>query len=455
MDMGEVSVVNGRKELSIMLLLSVIASVFFTVSFSTALDDRLTNSQYAIDRASAMIRQSNEKAESLADRISAIKQEVALRSSQHSKTPLYKSENTKQDALNKTYSTGLIVTPEELAENRKSIAEAKSLLNVSSINVSYPSSWDWRSKGGVTPVKDQGGCGACVAFATLASEESAWLINNSSLKYDLSEWYLFQKGRGYCSIGSQFDRILNAAKAPGTVTEECCPYLESVVCNSPLYKISSWKKIYTKAEAKEYISKNGPLMTGMEVYEDFFMVDNNKIYTQQWGSFAGYHAVCIVGFDDATKCWIVKNSWSTAWGDDGYCRIAYDQCGMGTEFPFYAVEITAGSDPTPTPKIFSAKVISQPLGIYQFGTTIPDDKWVLKTTKYGVTGGIGAYPSNQRFGYKIRTSDGITYYSDQKMNQDGIKHASIFDLSGGRTWISWRGMKSKYSSDVVIEVTHK
>ena len=138
MDTGEVSVVNGRKELSIMLLLSVIASVFFIVSFSTALEDRLTNSQHAIDRASAMISQSNEKAESLADRISAIKQEAAFRNSQHSTTPLYKPENTKQDAFNKSYPTGLIVTPEELAENKANIAEATSLLSASDINISYP-----------------------------------------------------------------------------------------------------------------------------------------------------------------------------------------------------------------------------------------------------------------------------------------------------------------------------
>jgi hypothetical protein len=49
----------------------------------------------------------------------------------------------------------------------------------------------------------------------------------------------------------------------------------------------------------------------------------------------------------------------------------------------------------------------------------------------------------------------LTYYSDQSLNADGLKHASVMDLSGGRTWISWKGIKSKYSSDVLIEVTRK
>jgi hypothetical protein len=354
----------------------------------------------------------------------------------------------------KSYPTGLIVTPEELAKNREQIA-ATTALHPAGIIPSYPPSWDWRSKGGLTPVKDQGGCGACVAFAILATEESAWLINNSSQKYDLSEWYLFQKGRGSCSSGSQFERMLDAAKVSGTVTEKCCPYLGSTTCTSPLYRIKSWAKIYTIAEAKAYISTKGPLMSGMGVYSDFFDVDSNKIYAQEYGDFVGYHAICIVGYDDIAKCWIVKNSWSTAWGVDGYCRIAYNQCGIGTEFPFYSEKIVPSSGPTPaTEKTFSARVISyRPSGIFQFGTTTPDDKWVLETTKSGVTGQIGTYPFGQKFGFKIKTSEGVTYYTDQQMNPDKAKHASLINLSSGRTWISWYGIARKYSSDVTIEVT--
>ena len=444
---------NGKNGICLLMLLSGLT--FAILTSSIAFEDEMGKSARAIDWSSDMLSRSQERVELLEDRIDIIKQEIESERKKDSPSALIRPGLGQQEAANKSYPTGLIVTPEELAENKANIAEATSLLRASDINISYPSSWDWRDRSGVTPVRDQGGCGACVAFAVLASEESAWIINNSSRNYDLSEWYLFQNGKGSCSAGSQFDRILDAAKSPGTVTEACCPYLESTKCKSPQYKIASWKKIYTVAEAKEYISKTGPLITGMSVYEDFFWVDSKKIYTQEYGSFMGYHAVCIVGYDDKAGCWIVKNSWSTSWGDDGYCRIAYGQCGMGTEFPFYAVGITPGSDPSPTPRIFRAKVITRPAGLYDFGIFAPDDKWVLTTTQNGITGEIGTYKSDQRFGYKLKSSDGRTYYSDQKMNPDGAKHASIFDLSDGREWISWRGMANKYSSDVVIEVAAK
>ena len=431
--------VKWKKEICMALMLCFLASALIIIT-STASEDHFSRSRCYAELTSDIIGDSQEKAKSLSDCADIIRRKV---DSRHPKKAV------------KYYPTGLIVTASELAENRNKIREANLLMRASGINISYPVSWDWRSKGFVTEVKDQRNCGACVAFATLAVEESAWLISNSSNNYDLSEWYLFQAGGGYCGTGSQYERILKAANAPGTVSEECCPYLESTLCTSPLYNISSWKKIYTSAEAKEHISKRGPLMSGMEVYEDFFWVDSNEIYAQKWGSPYGYHAICIVGYDDAEGCWIVKNSWSKLWGEGGFCRIAYDQCGIGTEFPFYAMEVSPASDPVPLPKSFSARVISRPTGVYDFGITEPNDKWVLKTDKYGAAGEIGIYPSSQRFGYKLRTSDKMTYYSDQGKNADGLNHADVLHLSDGRAWIRWKGITSNYSSDVLIEVKYK
>ena len=441
--------VKGRWEICIALMLCVIASAL-TIATSTASDDQFIKG-FGSEKISDILQSSQEKAKLLRDYAEVITQEAKSRDAKVD-MPSSAWKNAVRSVSVKHYPTGLLVTAEELAENRGRIEEANRLMRASGMNATYPASWDWRGKNMVTPIKDQSGCGACVAFATLAAEESAWLINNSSRNYDLSEWYLFQKGGGYCSSGSQFERVLDAARSPGTVTEECCPYLKSAICTSPLYKIASCKKIYTSAEAKEHISKKGPLVSGMAVHEDFYWVDSDEIYSLQWGSFMGHHAICIVGYDDSAGCWIVKNSWSKSWGKEGFCRIGYGQCGIGSDFPFYAVEIAPGSDPAPLSKNFSAKVISRPTEAYDFGITAPEDKWVLRTDKYGAEAEIGVYPGNQRFGYKLRTPDGLIYYSDQSKNPDGRKHANVIDLSGGRSWISWKGITSKYSSDAVVEV---
>ena len=302
--------VKWEKEICIALMLFALASALIVAS-SIAREDHLIGPGCSSEKVSDILSKSREKAEYLRAYAESIKHKSANQDflSLAMQSPDASEERPAEGEV-KYYPTGLIVTAAELADNRAKIDAANRLLRASGINISYPASWDWRSKGMVTPVKDQSGCGACVAFAALAAEESAWLINNSSRNYDLSEWYLFQKGGGYCSSGSQFERILDAARYQGTVTEECCPYLKSTLCTSPLYRISSWKKIYTSAEAKEHISKRGPLMSGMAVYEDFYWVDSNKIYSQEWGSFYGNHAICLVGYDDAAGCWIVKNSWS-------------------------------------------------------------------------------------------------------------------------------------------------
>ena len=166
--------VKAINEICIALILCVMASALI-VANSTASEDRSTTLCYS-EHISEILCSSREKAKLLSDSVETIKAD--------SKRPkgampfLNESEGTGDQRAVRYYPTGLIVTPEELAENRAKINEANRLMKASGINTSYPASWDWRSKSMVTAVKDQSGCGACVAFAALAAEESAWLINN-------------------------------------------------------------------------------------------------------------------------------------------------------------------------------------------------------------------------------------------------------------------------------------
>lgn len=77
---------------------------------------------------------------------------------------------------------------------------------------------------------------------------------------------------------------------------------------------------------KEWLSTRGPLVACYTVYEDFFAY-NGGVYRHVNGGVAGGHCVCCVGYDNAQGCWIMKNSWGN-WGEAGYFRIAYGQCGI-------------------------------------------------------------------------------------------------------------------------------
>ena len=67
---------------------------------------------------------------------------------------------------------------------------------------------------------------------------------------------------------------------------------------------------------KDWIANNGPVVAGLNVYEDFFYYTGG-IYRNSYGGFMGGHALCLFGYDDAESCWLAKSSWGTQWGDNG------------------------------------------------------------------------------------------------------------------------------------------
>jgi len=72
--------------------------------------------------------------------------------------------------------------------------------------------------------------------------------------------------------------------------------------------------------------------TTFNVYTDFSYYTGG-VYEHVSGELEGGHAVVIVGYDDVEHAWIVKNSWDTGWGDDGYFKILWGDSGIGAEAP--------------------------------------------------------------------------------------------------------------------------
>ncbi len=211
-----------------------------------------------------------------------------------------------------------------------------------------PPSVDWRNRGGnnwVSPIQDQGSCASCVAFATCAVIESRVRISekNPSLSLDLSEAHLFFCGVGNgCKAGWEFDPALARCRNPGVGLESAfgyAPYQQQCLQVQPVAFVTDWEYRVKTSSRKQAISQNGPVIAGMRVYEDFAYYKEG-VYQHVAGTFKALHAVAVVGYDDNEQCWIVKNSWGTGWGEHGFLRIGYGECGLDTKFPFFDPEVS-------------------------------------------------------------------------------------------------------------------
>ena len=81
---------------------------------------------------------------------------------------------------------------------------------------------------------------------------------------------------------------------------------------------------------KQAIAQNGPVIAGMKVFEDMYYYSGG-IYQHVAGELRGHHAVAVIGYHE--KYWIIKNSWGTGWGEQGFMRIADEE--LNTDFSFY------------------------------------------------------------------------------------------------------------------------
>lgn len=205
-----------------------------------------------------------------------------------------------------------------------------------------PAALDWRNNNGnfVTPVKNQGSCGSCVSFGTIASIESQIKIQRGAgYAVDLSEAHLFycharSEGRN-CGNGWWPDKAMKAFQDKGVTKEACYPYtagdqncsgLASDYANF-LTKIAGYSKISGIQAIKEYVATKGPVEACFTVYQDFYNY-RSGVYKHTTGSSVGGHCVCIVGYNTAGGYWICKNSWGTGFGESGYFKIKFGECGI-------------------------------------------------------------------------------------------------------------------------------
>lgn len=248
--------------------------------------------------------------------------------------------------------------------------------------VGLPASFDWRSAGKLTPIRNQGACGGCWAFGTVGVMESALLIQSNTLT-DLSEQYLIScNNNGWGCSGGWWAHDLHTntggknGNPPGAVLENQKPYTAtngscSAVYNHP-YRLSDWRYIATPNsipsvdQIKSAIYNHGPVAAA--VCSIGFAAYTGGIYSQDSTACSGGvdHAVILVGWNDADQTWILRNSWGSSWGENGYMRIRWNtsNVGLGATYVVYNAP-----PPVPAPSnddFDSAISIANPGGIAKF-----------------------------------------------------------------------------------------
>jgi C1A family cysteine protease len=215
-------------------------------------------------------------------------------------------------------------------------------------------SFNWNDEGKLTAVKDQQQCGSCWAFSATETIETAWaLAGNSLVELSPQQLVSCDKTDNGCNGGLPSNAFEYVKSAGGLASESDYPYTSGKgvtgTCTSPLPAsaggtVSDWGYAQSACQGfKACTEDTDAIASALQKYGPMSIA----IDASQWSSYTGGvmdssscessprkmdHAVQLVGYNaDADEpYWIVRNSWNTNWGEDGFIRLKMGEntCGI-------------------------------------------------------------------------------------------------------------------------------
>jgi len=224
-------------------------------------------------------------------------------------------------------------------------------------------SFDWRTKNAITKVKNQGDCGSCWAFSAVSEMESCWFLGGHTLT-ELSPQQVVScdtKGQDKGCDGGDTVTAYVYMKGAGSQSEASYPYTSGDTGLDGPCKYNAAKVV---ARMVNWTYAVPPCFDACKHQDEEVLATNLAatapasicVYAETWQFYSGGilskncqesytaldHCVQLVGFNTnaaGVRYWIVRNSWGTSWGEQGYINIKMGSnlCGLADEATFIQV----------------------------------------------------------------------------------------------------------------------